>query len=153
MPSLATIFSAAAVAPGVDQKTRTTSVRIQPNDAGDKLRPGMLAQVSIITGMQSNALLVPREAVLGTPLANTQAMVVTLDGNRAQRTTVRLGLVNDQVITMPTPEHISSLDFESLLSSIELTKEILDETAPIISQMDMAERSSHPARPPLAQRQ
>ena len=63
------------------------------------------------------------------------------------------GLVNDQVITMPTPEHISSLDFESLLSSIELTKEILDETAPIISQMDMAERSSQPARPPMAQRQ
>jgi hypothetical protein len=63
------------------------------------------------------------------------------------------GLVNDQVITMPTPEHISSLDFESLLSSIELTKEILDETAPIISQMDMAERSSQNARPPIAQRQ
>jgi hypothetical protein len=64
------------------------------------------------------------------------------------------GLVNDQVVTMPTPEHISSLDFESLLSSIELTKEILDETAPIMSQLDVAERSSsQPARPPLAQRQ
>jgi hypothetical protein len=64
------------------------------------------------------------------------------------------GLVNDQVITMPTPEHISSLDFESLLSSIELTKEILDETAPIMNQLDLSERSSsQPARPPLAQRQ
>jgi len=64
------------------------------------------------------------------------------------------GLVNDQVITMPTPEHISSLDFESLLSSIELTKEILDETAPIMNQLDVSERSSsQSARPPLAQRQ
>ncbi len=64
------------------------------------------------------------------------------------------GLVNDQVITMPTPEHISSLDFESLLSSIELTKEILDETAPIMNQLDVSERSSsHSGRPPLAQRQ
>jgi len=64
------------------------------------------------------------------------------------------GLVNDQVITMPTPEHISSLDFESLLSSIELTKEILDETAPVINQLDMTERSiSQPPRPPIAQRQ
>lgn len=64
------------------------------------------------------------------------------------------GLVNDQVVTMPTPEHISSLDFESLLSSIELTKEILDETAPIMSQLDVSERSSaQAARPPLAQRQ
>jgi hypothetical protein len=64
------------------------------------------------------------------------------------------GLVNDQVITLPTPEHISSLDFESLLSSIELTKEILEETAPVLNQLDAAERSSSQAtRPPIAQRQ
>ena len=64
------------------------------------------------------------------------------------------GLINDQVITMPSPENISSLDFESLLSSIELTKEILDETAPVFNQLDAAERSSSdPLRPPLAQRQ
>ena len=64
------------------------------------------------------------------------------------------GLVNDQVITMPTPEHISSLDFDSLLSSIEMTKQILDETAPILNQLDIAERSSmEPFRPPIAQRQ
>jgi hypothetical protein len=64
------------------------------------------------------------------------------------------GLVNDQVVTMPTPEHISSLDFDSLLSSIELTKEILEETAPVMSQLDAAERaSSQPVRPPIAQRQ
>jgi hypothetical protein len=64
------------------------------------------------------------------------------------------GLVNDQVITMPTPENISSLDFDSLLSSIELTREILDETAPVLSQLDAAERSgSQSTRPPMAQRQ
>jgi hypothetical protein len=62
-------------------------------------------------------------------------------------------LVNDQVITMPTPESISSLDFESLLSSIEITKEILEETAPILSQLDAADRESMPARPPIPQRQ
>ncbi len=64
------------------------------------------------------------------------------------------GLVNDQVVTMPTPEHISSLDFDSLLSSIELTKEILEETAPVMNQLDAVERtSSPPVRPPIAQRQ
>lgn len=64
------------------------------------------------------------------------------------------GLVNDQVVTMPTPEHLSSLDFDSLLTSIELTKEILEETAPVMSQLDAAERTaSQPARPPIAQRQ
>ena len=65
------------------------------------------------------------------------------------------GLVNDQVITMPTPERISELDFESMLSSIELTREILDETAPVLSQLDLADRNaaSEPGRPPIAQRQ
>jgi hypothetical protein len=64
------------------------------------------------------------------------------------------GLVNDQVITMPTPEHISSLDLDSLLSSIELTKELLEETAPVLYQLDAAERSSDAGlRPPIAQRQ
>ena len=63
------------------------------------------------------------------------------------------GLVNDQVITMPTPEHLSSLDFESLLSSIEMTKEILEETNPVLSQLDSLERSSQQMRPPIPQRQ
>ena len=64
------------------------------------------------------------------------------------------GLVNDQVVTMPTPDALSSLDFDSLLSSIELTKEILEETAPVLSQLDYAQRSSEPNfRPPIAQRQ
>ena len=62
------------------------------------------------------------------------------------------GLVNDQVITMPSPEHISSLDFDSLLSSVEMTKEILEETAPVLNQLDAAERSSQQAmRPPIVQ--
>jgi len=86
------------VAPGVDQKTRSASVRIAPNDASGKLRPGMLAQVSIVTGAQSNALLVPREAVLGTPVPNGQATVVTLDGGHAERKSVRLGLITDQSV-------------------------------------------------------
>ncbi|MBI3650496.1 MAG: hypothetical protein HY231_05545 [Acidobacteria bacterium] len=63
-------------------------------------------------------------------------------------------LVNDEVMTMQSPEQITSLDFDSLLSSIELTKEILEETAPVLSQIDAAERmSSTPTRPPVAQRQ
>jgi hypothetical protein len=62
------------------------------------------------------------------------------------------GLVNDQVVVMPSPELISSLDFDSLLSSIELTKEILEQTAPVMSQLDAAERSAQSLRPPVAQR-
>ncbi len=64
------------------------------------------------------------------------------------------GLVNDQVVTMPTPDALSALDFDSLISSIEITKEILEETAPVLSQLDYAERSAESNfRPPVAQRQ
>lgn len=60
------------------------------------------------------------------------------------------GLVNDQVVTMPTPEHILSMDFDSLLSSIEMTKEILQQTAPIMGQLDSLNREVSPiARPSL----
>jgi hypothetical protein len=60
------------------------------------------------------------------------------------------GLVNDQVVTMPTPEHILSLDFDSLLSSIEMTKEILQQTAPIMGQLDSLNRDANQLRPSLA---
>lgn len=59
------------------------------------------------------------------------------------------GLVNDQVVTMPTPEHLLSLDFDSLLSSIEMTKEILQQTAPIMGQFDSFNRELSSARPSL----
>jgi hypothetical protein len=63
-------------------------------------------------------------------------------------------LVNDEVMTMQSPEQITSLDFDSLLSSIELTKEILEETTPMMNQIDAADRMSQtPTRPPIAQRQ
>ncbi|MBL8148436.1 MAG: hypothetical protein JNN15_00735 [Blastocatellia bacterium] len=65
------------------------------------------------------------------------------------------GLVNDQVVTMPTPESLSSLDFDSLLSSIEMTKEILEETSPMMGTFDAMDRnlaSETPEfRPPLRQ--
>jgi hypothetical protein len=67
------------------------------------------------------------------------------------------GLVNDQVVTMPTPEHISSLDFDSLLSSIEITKEILEETTPMVGTLESMSRNlegpeAQPEyRPPMRQ--
>src|ERR1051326_7295806 len=39
------------------------------------------------------------------------------------------GLVNDQVVTLPTPERVSALHFEELSDSIALTRQMLEETA------------------------
>ena len=60
------------------------------------------------------------------------------------------GLVNDQVVTMPTPEQISMLDFDTLLSSIDATKEMLQQTAPVMSQLEALQREASQIRPSLA---
>src|SRR6185369_16536460 len=39
------------------------------------------------------------------------------------------GLVNDQVVTLPTPERVSSLHFEELKDSNAMTRQMLEETA------------------------
>ena len=73
-------------------------MRIQPQDPTGKLRPGMLATVGIVTASKSDALLIPRDAVVGTPTPNAAATVVALSDQRAQRLAVTLGLVSDQVV-------------------------------------------------------
>jgi hypothetical protein len=58
------------------------------------------------------------------------------------------GLVNDQVITMPVPESHLSNDFDSLLTSIETTREILQQTAPVMGQLDQLSREASQHRMP-----
>lgn len=50
------------------------------------------------------------------------------------------GLVNDQVITLPTPERVSSLDFEQLSDSIAMTKQMLEETSDTFAALDSHNR-------------
>ena len=86
------------IAPAIDQKTRTATVHIDPKDVGNKLRAGMMAQINIVTSAQPNALMVPREAIVGSLSPNAPATVITLDGGKAQRTNVQTGLVSDQYV-------------------------------------------------------
>ena len=46
------------------------------------------------------------------------------------------GLVNDQVVTLPTPERVSSLQFEELSDSIAMTRQMLEETADTFGMLD-----------------
>src|SRR3989441_9405732 len=50
------------------------------------------------------------------------------------------GLVNDQVVTLPTPERVSALDFEQLSDSIALTKQMLEETSDTFAALDSHNR-------------
>lgn len=58
------------------------------------------------------------------------------------------GLVNDKVVTMSSVESISSLDFDSILTSIEMTRSILEETAPIMSTLETLQAEEAPALRP-----
>lgn len=49
-------------------------------------------------------------------------------------------LVNDQVITLPTPERVSALDFEQLSDSIAMTKQMLEETSEAVGTLDNRNR-------------
>jgi hypothetical protein len=50
------------------------------------------------------------------------------------------GLVNDQVVTLPTPERVSSLDFVQLSDSIAMTKQMLEETSDTFAALDSHNR-------------
>lgn len=50
------------------------------------------------------------------------------------------GLVNDQVVTLPTPERVSSLDFEQLSDSIAMTRQMLEETSDTFAALDTHNR-------------
>src|SRR5256712_13425704 len=50
------------------------------------------------------------------------------------------GLVNDQVVTLPTPERVSSLQFEELSDSIAMTRQMLEETADTFGMLDNQNR-------------
>lgn len=50
------------------------------------------------------------------------------------------GLVNDQVVTLPTMDRVSGLDFEQLSDSIAMTKEMLEETSDVMGALDSHNR-------------
>lgn len=50
------------------------------------------------------------------------------------------GLVRDQVVTLPTPERVTGLDFEQLSDSIQMTKQMLDDTSDVIGALDSHNR-------------
>lgn len=50
------------------------------------------------------------------------------------------GLVNDQVVTLPTPERVSTLDFEQLSDSIAMTRQMLEETSDTFAALDSHNR-------------
>ncbi len=81
------------VAPSADTQTRKFTVRVEPTRPDSPLRAGMSATVSITTGEQQNAVLIPRDAVIQ---RDGQQVVFTDVEGRAAMNTVRTGLSDDR---------------------------------------------------------
>ncbi len=77
------------VSPTVDPQSRTVEVKIDLEDPQGLLRPGMFAQVGIVTLSRPGALLVPRDAVVN---LGTEQVVFVVRENRAVRVAVKLGI-------------------------------------------------------------
>lgn len=74
----------------VEAGSRTVEVRIVVDNADGRLKPGMFADVEIVTTILNNVLLVPDRA-LETD-GESQIVFVALDGNRFEKRVVKLGL-------------------------------------------------------------
>ncbi len=79
------------VAPTVDAATATFKVTLEVDDPKGLLKPGMFARVGIVFELRSNALIVPRIALLDTD--GSQNVFVVAGGKAVQRA-VKTGLSN-----------------------------------------------------------
>jgi membrane fusion protein (multidrug efflux system) len=79
------------VAPTVDATTATFKVTLEVRDAKSELKPGMFARVGIVFERRSDALTIPRVAMLDTDGKST--VFVVAEGKASQRS-VKLGLSN-----------------------------------------------------------
>ena len=81
------------VSPAMDTKTQTFAIRIELDHPDEKIKTGMFARTNITVLLRSNALFVPKEAVLS---MNGSTRIFVVDGNgQIVERVVKLGLVND----------------------------------------------------------
>jgi membrane fusion protein, copper/silver efflux system len=87
--------------PNVDEKTRTARVRLEFENPGYFLKPGMFVSAQITAELEPSALLVPDSAMLRSGEKNT--VFVALPGGKFDPRTVKLGLAAendyDQVLS------------------------------------------------------
>lgn len=82
----------ASIAPSADPRSRTFAVRVRPEDAGGKLRPGMFAQVRIVAREKEGALLVPKEAAV---TRAGQSVVFVVKGEAVEQRGVKVGMASN----------------------------------------------------------
>jgi len=153
------------VYPNVDEKTRTAKVRLEFENPGYFLKPGMFVSALIHAQLEDSAVLVPESAVLRSGARNT--VFVALAGGKFEGRDVVLGVEAEdamiQVISgLSAGERVVTsgqflLDSESQLR--EAIEKMRGPTKPLAATIEMTattnssiadesrEQSSHPTEP------
>ena len=86
------------VGPSPDSRTRTYPARIVIDNAGEELKPGMFARVSLPLGRKQGALAIRKDAVV--ERGGKQVVFVVADGGneRAQERVVTLGITSGELV-------------------------------------------------------
>jgi len=100
IPSLDNTFDGKIIEVGsaADVASRSFSVKIEVENRGMLIRPGMIAEVKIVTGQDQKILLIPAGSILHD--FNNQSFVYVIDGStgKAFRRNVSLGrAINDKI--------------------------------------------------------
>jgi membrane fusion protein (multidrug efflux system) len=82
-----------SVFPTGDARSRTFTVKVRPEDADGKLKPGMYAQLVVTLDQRANVPVVPRDAVV---LRGDKPFVFAVVDNVAQLRALELGLSDDK---------------------------------------------------------
>ena len=77
-----------SISPSVEPRTRTVAARVDVQDPRAKLKSGLFAQVAVAGAKRTGALVVPREAIIGT----SDTAVMTVADGRARRQPVQVGI-------------------------------------------------------------
>ncbi len=85
------VIKISPIVTGARQETRTFQVKISMPEEDITLKPGMSADIEIITGEAKDTLIVPSQAVID---EGTGQIVYVIEGGRAKRRNVKTGLFN-----------------------------------------------------------
>lgn len=79
------------VSPALDPNSTTVEVWVEATNAGEKLKPGASAQVSIIASTIPHALVIPSAALLTESDGSTSVIVISAD-NKPKKQDVKVGI-------------------------------------------------------------
>jgi membrane fusion protein, multidrug efflux system len=90
LPGMTFSGSVARVSPVVDAQSGTFKVTAAFKDGTGQLRSGMFGRVNVVTDTRENALVIPRESLLG---EDVNASVYLVEGDSVKRQNIKLGYV------------------------------------------------------------